>query len=411
MPNNFAYYPYQSTVTGTLTPSATDAAGFFANVVSAWTPATDQSTHALYTASDLMIGAGTVGDKSGGAYPLTFTMTHAMALVVIETPKARCVLSTDGNYTWASELPDAKFYDFTPYNSSLATYRYLVKPTQSGASELRGSYTAQNGNAKVYTIAQNSIAAGNYVHYKIDNTTVIDKSHTLTVGDFYLKDGSLVAHDATLTDAQKAACIGIVYWVGDATAKDKTLKTDHPGCTHGLVISSNDNGSFMWRDSPISVQDWLDKNGKDEFLPVSTDIGASDPLNNIQGYNNTKAIEAFNVANQSSFIVAVQGAVKFRTMVPAPSTSSDWYIPSEKELTLLCGGEVDDIWNKAVGTANLELINGKLSSIGGAQLSSSIYWSSSEYDSTYEFSVSFDNGLVFYSYKYYNFMVRFSLAF
>lgn len=100
----FAYYPYRQTLPAVSnTPdapdapaepvkpvaSATDASGFFAPLISAWTPATDQGTHAAYTASDLMTGNGTASKQSGGTYSLELTMTHAMALVVIETPTTK----------------------------------------------------------------------------------------------------------------------------------------------------------------------------------------------------------------------------------------------------------------------------------------------------------------------------------
>ena len=42
------------------------------------------------------------------------------------------------------------------------------------------------------------------------------------IGDFYMNDGSLVDKDAIPTEEQKAACVGVVFWVGDVTAKDKT---------------------------------------------------------------------------------------------------------------------------------------------------------------------------------------------
>ncbi|WP_125910794.1 fimbrillin family protein [Bacteroides timonensis] len=212
----FAYYPYQSTLTGTPDASATDASGFFAPLISAWTPATDQGTHAAYTASDLMTGSGTIGAKqTGGTYSLELTMTHAMALVVIETPMTKYTLTTDANYTWTAEAPDTRFYGFTPYNPSPGTYRYLVKPGQTTAADLMGSYTgtlADGSTAtKEYAVSPNGITTANYALYKVDGG-ITSKTHTLQVGDFYMNDGSLVSKDK-LSEAQKQACIGVVYCV------------------------------------------------------------------------------------------------------------------------------------------------------------------------------------------------------
>lgn len=225
----FAYYPYQQTLPAVSntpdapdapdapdTPdapaepvkpnaSATDASGFFAPLISAWTPATDQGTHAAYTASDLMTGCGTASKQSGGTYSLSLTMTHAMALVVIETPMTKYTLTDkDGKSLpdYYIPAPDTRFYGFTPCFIG-DTYRYLVKPAQSGAADLMGSYTATLADGstatKEYAVSPNGITAANYALYKVDGgaNTVISKSHTLKVGDFYMNDGSLLGKDET----------------------------------------------------------------------------------------------------------------------------------------------------------------------------------------------------------------------
>ncbi|MFS6555291.1 hypothetical protein VPJ68_07375, partial [Parabacteroides distasonis] len=61
--------------------------------------------------------------------------------------------------------------------------------------------------------------------------------YTLQVGDYLLNDGNLISKDETLSESQKANVAAIVFWAGDATAKDKTLKADHSGCTHGLAVA------------------------------------------------------------------------------------------------------------------------------------------------------------------------------
>lgn len=103
-------------------------------------------------------------------------------------------------------------------------------------------------------------------------------------------------------------------------------------------------------------------------MPVDNrrpDKGGSDPLNNIQGYNNTKVIEAFNVANSSCVVKAVSCVEDYRKANSVPATCSVWYLPSEKELTLLCGEDVVDIFtNGSGGTDNRKLINGQILKLG-----------------------------------------------
>ena len=421
----FAYYPYQQTLPAVSnTPdapdapaepnaSATDASGFFAPLISAWTPATDQGTHAAYTASDLMTGSGTASKQSGGNYSLSLTMTHAMALVVIETPMTKYTLTDkDGKSLpdYCIPAPDTRFYGFTPCFIG-DTYRYLVKPAQSGAADLMGSYTATGSDGsssvtKEYAVSPNNITAANYALYKVDGATVTQKTHQLQVGDFYMNDGSLLAGStATLTDAQKAACVGVVFWVGDATAKDKTLKADHESCTHGLVVALKNaiDKQTVWQNPYTSVQDWLNGNQSGKFLSVVSNTGANEPLNNIQGYNNTKAIEAFNdnYTDESYVVQAVQKVVDYRNQVPAPGSSSGWYLPSAKELSLLCGKDVDNIYSN-VGTDMRDFLNGtngpfqKLGDTKGIKYYFYLSSTESSYysDSNSAFSVYFDDGNV-----------------
>ena len=420
----YAYYPWQpdEKITDKVYPATTKVTTFFYDVIKDWIPSTNQGTYIDYTSFDLMIASGTPSDKS-----LSFSMQHKMALVVIDLPKTKYKL-TDASgvklpdYT-ADGVPDTKFNGFTPYRMSDGTYRYLIKPA---ATNLSGSYTNATSATAEWEFKA-SVTAGQYGKYAIDSGTIIEKTHQLQAGDFFMKDGTLLGKDETPTPAQQAACIGIVYWVGDPTKitpanekasisnkdnlqGDKILANDHSGCTHGLVVSL-DEESCAWQANYTSVQDWLNSNRSDDFLPVQSGTGASDPLNNIQGYNNTKAIEAFNAANSGSEVYVVQEVVKYREKVPAPAASSGWYVPSEKELTLLHGKDVNNINTNDFGEPdNLNLINNKLELISATTLSSSSYYSSTEYSYDCAFYVHFGDGRVTHYYKDSS-RVRFSFAF
>ena len=400
----YAYYPYRSDLPDKPVPTATDAAGFFDKVITAWTPATDQSTYAKYTAQDLMTAQGTLSGNS-----LSFSMAHKMALVVIDLPRTKYTFTNTSPTVpdYFIDAPGTQFTGFSPCRMADGTYRYLLNPLTTNGS-LNGSYTMQNDKQSKWSLPlADNVTAGNYKVFKVDggsSTIVTTKTHTLQVGDFYMSDGSLLAKSTeNLIDAQKQACIGVVFWVGDATAKDGTLKTDHKDCTHGLVVALKDAiaGTTTWQDPYTFVQNWLNSNQSGKFLSVASFTGANDPLNNIQGYNNTKAIEAFNAANSDYAVQAVQNAVAYRNAVSAPATSSGWYLPSEKELTLLCGKEVSDIYqNNSGGTDMRDFLNGtsgpfnKLGSSNATAILSAGYWSSTEssYDSYDAFDVYFDSG-------------------
>ena len=188
-----------------------------------------------------------------------------------------------------------------------------------------------------------------------------------------------------------------------------------------MVVALKDAiaGTTIWQDPYTPVQNWLNSNQTGKFLSVASFTGANDPLNNIQGYNNTKAIEAFNAANSDYAVQAVQNAVAYRNAVSAPATSSGWYLPSEKELTLLCGKEVSDIYqNNSGGTGIRDFLNGdngpfKNLGSNAAAIQFARYWSSTEdsYGSYSAFYVGFDDGYVNYTNKINSYRVRCVLAF
>lgn len=425
----YAYYPWQDNLTGELVPTAGNADAFFANVITAWSPADDQSDYTNYTAQDLMIAQGSLSNKK-----LTFSMAHQMSLVVIDLPKANLKLSTDVDYTWISDIPDMRF-EFNPCRMSDGTYRYLVKP--SASDELSGSYINGN-NAEVTWTVTPSVSGGKYKTYKVDegSSTIIDKPYTLQAGDFFMKDGSLVGKDVSLTADQKAACIGIVFWVGDPTKEkhttavtgtndrwggttlsafgDPVLKNEHPECAHGLVVALKDAGRVRWQRTPASVSDWMTNSIGYEKIVSGADPTA--PVNKIRGYNNTKAIEAYNTAcSEVNKVRPISCIVTYATEVPVPGSSSGWYFPSAKELSLLCGQDINSIYYNNPGKEMKSTVNSSLNKIGAPFITAfgdDIYWSSTEYSSSdFMWYMDFSNGTVRNMIGSYTYCIRPILAF
>ncbi len=123
-----------SIITGTVAPTATNADEFFANVITNWTPARDQSDYATgYSASDLMVGMGTPGTTVGsnGKCPLDITFAHKMGLVTLSSP---------------SDVTAVEFKNFKPYKVD-GVYHYLLKPATQ--TLLEGIFT-RNGQAQPY---------------------------------------------------------------------------------------------------------------------------------------------------------------------------------------------------------------------------------------------------------------------
>ena len=390
----YAYYPWRSPLTGDLVPGltpsgtpATDAAAFFANVISAWTPATDQGTYAKYTAQDLMIAQGTVSGTS-----LSFSMEHRMALVVMKMP-----------------LTVYEFGGFSPCLMDDYTFRYLITPASGSASKLSGSYVNDASQKVEWNFTPNNIPIGKYKTYTVDNA-VIKKitDHQLQSGDYFMKDGSLVAKDATLNDAQKAACIGIVYWIGDvASANFGLLDDKFPKGTHGLVTS-------LWYaedpDSGIKEMTWTyggNEAVKDKLSTAGFTVPAEYDFHEIvknQGYINTLALRQYNAYLESSSstdskrIKPIYALDKFETAYPAPTQSSGWYWPALTELSAVYS--VKDMIDTQLGKVGSTEFFGSLKLVSSVEQAADVAYS---FDYGNRYSVGVDKSVAC--------PVRFILAF
>lgn len=404
----YAYYPWQShdKIAGKVNALATGVDDFFADLVKNWAPSTNQGTYTDYTGSDLMIASGTPSGKS-----LSFSMQHKMALVVIDLPKTKYKLTNASgdvrDYT-ADGAPDTKFNGFTPYRMSDGTYRYLIKP--AATEKLSGSYTNATSATAEWEF-EASVTAGQYGKYAIDSGTIIEKTHQLQAGDFFMKDGTLLGKGETPTEAQQAACIGIVYWVGDITGEDPLLKRDKPGCIHGLVVSlwdmpAPDNGNvrmtwtyggYEYVDDWLRSTTWMGGNSRpDDFSSIQV-------TDKMQGYANTIALKEYNnyVESESEDgygpegnkrVKPVKGLDAFETNHPSPSSSSGWYWPSVKELKYVCWGQGNED-----GATGKDMLDTQFNKVSGPNPFDDYdrYWSSTECNRSDAWYVNFTTGRVY----------------
>lgn len=210
------------------------------------------------------------------------------------------------------------------------------------------------------------------------------ESKGLNVGDYYYSDGTYSSE----LDPSKTP-IGIVFWVGDATEFDSTLKREHPECTNGLVIALDEKETCWWSGiepwinstGGAAIYDWI-KGKTSDYITIKQTGDNCSPMINIQGYNNTKALEFFNENNASYPVELAQYAIDYRQQVAAPENTSDWYIPSPKETSLFITGEWDGEnlmdFSIMMKVDMRDLINSKLENIEGALLldPNRNYWTS-----------------------------------
>ena len=208
----YLYYPYQANMDGktaTVPPGATlTDVSFFRPLVNSWQPQDDQSTHAAYTASDLMTAKGSAAKDANNTLRLSFSMTHRMALAVIEMPKT-VYKFTDARIPDYTVITPTSFAGTAKPRRMEDAYRYVVHPNATSSPTIGGSY---NGGNKEFSLTPSGLTAGKYKIYEVDNAPVTRKSYTMQVGDYLLTDGNLLPKDTPLTAEQKANVAAIVFW-------------------------------------------------------------------------------------------------------------------------------------------------------------------------------------------------------
>ena len=182
---------------------------------------------------------------------------------------------------------------------------------------------------------------------------------TAAPGDFYFSDGTLEDKDADLTDTQKGACVGVVFYAGQ-NLQDKTDYSQtgigQSRC-HGYVVALKDAGEFAWMKGP---------NGEySEFVDTSNDV------NDWNGYFNQKKIEEYVSLHTSggwtmAHFPAANACANWgksndspnSTSYAAPTGSSGWFLPAMRQLHYFIH------------------IESSLTKVGGSGFLDAFYWSS-----------------------------------
>ena len=181
----------------------------------------------------------------------------------------------------------------------------------------------------------------------------------LNVGDYYYSDGTW----STELDPAKTV-IGVVFSRTNAASSDDLLAKDYPGCTHGLVLSTQQYVApfaldFQWSRTDLTL--WMQNNGYNQF----------DDLDKYCGYNNTQAIIAANAAQIESYedivrVDYVNPVLQHREAVQVPDGASAWYMPSYLEMQTI--SENLDVINAALEGADVQTLNKKYEYTYGARV-------------------------------------------
>lgn len=245
----------------------------------------------------------------------------------------------------------------------LPTYTDLAwtssRPDIVSVDPVTGEMTAKaEGTSVITAVTSHSMAVPSGSSQKSAQciVTVEKPSVPINVGDYYYSDGTW----STNLDASKSV-VGVVFAIANAAVADSELFADYPGCTHGLVVATQEYSYTFGYISTgyTSTGKWFIERG---YTNNNTTVA--------NGYSNTKALQAYDLekdnGQQTSMAVARKGSGapdKHAASVTPPASASMWYVPSYYEMSLLYD-------NKAQ-------VNAALSAMGATQVSDAGYWSSS----------------------------------
>ena len=248
------------------------------------------------------------------------------------------------------------------------------------------------------------------------------------IGDFYYSDGT---YSATLDESKTV--IGLIFYLGDPAQDDAALKAEHPECTNGLVMSIIEHND-VWQANAnvymlaIDVYRQMMLSEYPSLLGGTTGWEEGSTLNEMLGYSHTYVMERYtaNPSFSDKPIDIFTSLVAFRESNPAPAGTSDWYIPSAKEVFTFIVGEYDDnIVDYYVPDINANgrarLLNERLKQVSGAdelKIDQSYFmYSSTEVSDDYSYGadqiygVQSDSGMVLSKSKVAPALYRFVLAF
>lgn len=280
---------------------------------------------------------------------------------------------------------------------SIVAY-FVVEPRAMVDVSIRAVCEYKNYAA---TLTNNTLGIGKLYHVtkQMSETTPMgDKTAAQAVkGDFAMTDGSFISKDATLTDEQKANVRGIVFWtetedngpstlVGNAVA-DKVMLSDFPNCTHGLIVSlKNVSTGTKWQNSYTIIASWqnstaFNPENKNDYKSIASGTGATDLMNYILGYQNTKLLKTYNEGcDEANKVLPVSLLDEFSRTNPAPANTTGWFIPSVKELHMLCYKDVANVWDafNVNYTVTKTVVNASLDEVDGDSFGNNDYRSSTE---------------------------------
>ena len=221
------------------------------------------------------------------------------------------------------------------------------------------------------------------------------------VGDIVFNDGSATPYTdgMTLTDEQKSAAIALIFYKGTGLNSGDDTTTSR---TLGVGLKHDRSGRRAW--CLLSANACSKNITTIQCTPVAVDTGELTFTGDRNGSDNLEQIAAFLSATDSGTTDDTSTAANYPAFYFAKNykdtannlgtTYADgWYLPSYAELF--------QIYANGKGTNKKFDIDSASEALGGDKFQTSVYWSSSQYDSEDEYAwlLNFSEGGLHLSFK------------
>lgn len=283
------------------------------------------------------------------------------------------------------------------------------------------SLSVKNGDTDI-TVTNNTFtmpAANVTVSATFTKKTYIGSkkpSRAKAVGDIVFNDGSAMPYttyttlDTSTKDAKKTSAIALIFYKGTGLNSDVNgVANTTTSRTLGVGLKHNKSG-LAWCTNTANAYDIIISTIQ---CPANRNNNVFTFTGNKNGSNNLELIEAFEGVNDTTGEDAANRYPAFyfgknykneiienetESRIPANSEfATGWYLPSIAELY--------QIWVCRADTSNGFDIDSASNTLGGNQLETSSYWSSSQVDDSNVYRVyglNFNNGICSNEYKHIN---------
>lgn len=202
------------------------------------------------------------------------------------------------------------------------------------------------------------------------------------VGDYFYTDGT---YSTELNTSKTVA--GVIFWVGDPTKDDTTLKRDYPNCTHGLVVGYHNYNKF---DGILSnANHWGNPEGYMSTYGITfgTSVKKLKAAEIKTGYNNTEVLRLFQ---SDANAIKVCDDEKH----PHVQKASKWYMPSIAEFEVMganivaVNNSLNAYYDYCLNSINYQEYYGKKFKLDGTCWTVSEEDNGAKYAATYTFGGS-----------------------